>query len=184
MSVSGRCDELALLAEADARGRRCADQKQLLEAVDLFRAFCDEQGCFDKPWPFPSDHGRFQYFQRGGGDPTYHPHESFRCEVVVMSGLPGAGKDRWIAANLPGWPIVSLDDLRSELDVDPTDDQGTIVQTARSRAREHLRASRSFVWSATNLSRAVRSQPIRLAAEYQARVRVVYIETTPEILFR
>jgi predicted kinase len=101
-----------------------------------------------------------------------------------MSGLPGAGKDRWIAENLPGWPVVSLDELRGELDVDPADNQGTVIQTARERAREHLRAGRSFVWSATNLSRALRSQTIRLAADYDARVRVVYVEAPPDVLFR
>jgi predicted kinase len=183
-SLAGRNDHLALLAEADARGRLCSDQSKLLENVDLFRSFCDEQGCLAGPWPFPSDHSRFRYFQRPASDPRYHAHEDFRCEVVVMSGLPGAGKDAWIARELPGWPVVSLDDLREELSVDPTDAQGTVVQAARERAREHLRAGRSFVWSATNLSRALRSLTIRLAADYDARVRVVYVETPPDVLYR
>jgi predicted kinase len=184
VSVATRCSDLAMLAEADARGRRCLDQRKLLDAVELFRTFCDEQGCLERRWAFPSDHSRFRYFQRPGSDPSHHAHESFRCEVVVMSGLPGAGKDRWIAEHLPGWPVVSLDELRGELDVEPTDNQGTVIQAARERAREHLRAGRSFVWSATNLSRALRSQTIRLAADYDARVRVVYVEAPPDVLFR
>jgi predicted kinase len=100
-----------------------------------------------------------------------------------MSGLPGAGKDRWIARHAQGLPVVSLDALRHELDVDPEDAQGAIVQVARERAREHLRAGRSFVWNATNLSRAVRGQCVRLAADYGARVRIVYVEAAADVLW-
>jgi predicted kinase len=100
-----------------------------------------------------------------------------------MSGLPGAGKSTWIAENARDLPLVSLDALRAALDVDPEDSQGQIVQAAREQARQHLRAGRSFVWNATNLSRAVRGQCIRLAADYGARVRIVYVEAPADALF-
>src|SRR5262249_51435509 len=45
VSVSARCDHLALVAEADGSGRRCADQERLLDNIELFRLFCAEQGC-------------------------------------------------------------------------------------------------------------------------------------------
>jgi predicted kinase len=193
LSVALRCDELALLAESDARGRTCADQQRLVDNVALFREYCGEQGCLEGAWAFPSDHARFAYFQRlraasGGSGPAPSPHhdahDPARCEVVVMSGLPASGKDAWVAANLRGWPVVSLDDLRDELGVDPKDAQGAVIQAARERAREHLRAGRSFVWNATNLSRLIRAQCIQLAASYGARIRIVYVEASPSALFR
>ncbi len=182
ISQTTRCDLLALLAEADARGRTCEDQQRILDNVQLFAEYCGERGCLDAPLPFPSDHARFLWFAGRQQDPAYAPREDFRCEVVLMSGFPGAGKDRWIAENLAGWPVVSLDRLRADLDVDPTDDQGAIVQRARDEARAHLRAGRSFVWNATNLSRRVRAQCLRLFADYDARVRIVYVEVPERTL--
>src|SRR5262249_27558054 len=122
LSVTGRNDWLALVAEADARGRTCGDQKRILDAVDLFRAYCEEQGCLAGAWPLPSDAARIEYFASDGArDPSYAPFEAFACEAIVMSGLPGAGKDRWIARNAPSWPVVSLDALRGELDIEAAD---------------------------------------------------------------
>lgn len=111
-------------------------------------------------------------------EPLHTPHEDFRCEVVLMSGFPGAGKDRYIEDHLAGWPVVSLDRLRSELDVDPEDDQGTVVSHAREEAREHLRAGRSFVWNATNVSRRIRAHRTRIFADYGARIRHTHVVTT------
>ncbi len=86
--------------------------------------------------------------------------------------------------NLPTWPVVSLDAVRGELDVDPADDQGQVVNRAREQARDHLRGGWSFVWNATNLSRQVRAQYLQLFADYHARIRIVYVEAPEERLLR
>ncbi len=182
VSQTARCDHLALLAEADVRGRVCRDQGRLLDSVALFAACCAEQNCLAAPRPFLSDHARFLYFRSDGRHPDAPAHEDFRAEVVLMSGLPGAGKDHWVRENLPGWPVISLDGLREEMDVDPTERQGAVLSRARDLAREHLRRGESFVWNATNLSRQVRGDCIRLFAAYNARVRIVYVEVPEERL--
>ena len=111
---------------------------RLLDNIALFAEFCREQGCWDAPWRFPSDHARFLYFLHEDRLPDYAPHEDFAAEVVLLSGLPGAGKDHWAATHLPGWPVIALDDLRQELDVLPTDKQGAVLQRG---ARTGPRAS-------------------------------------------
>lgn len=182
ISQTAPCDLLALVAEADARGRTCEDQRRILDNVELFRAYCEERECLRSSLPFPSAHARFLYLGGRQRDPSHAPHEAFRCEVVLMSGFPGAGKDRWIAENLPGHPVVSLDRLRTELDVDPEDEQGTVVAHAREEARDHLRAGRSFVWNATNVSRRIRAQCTRIFADYGAQIRIVYVEVPEPVL--
>jgi predicted kinase len=173
-----------LLAEADARGRRCADQQRILDNIALFCDYCREQGCFTGPRPFATDHARFLYFADERRHPDAPAYDDLRGEVVLMSGLPGAGKDHWIRTNLPDWPVVSLDALRDELDVLPTDKQGEVIQRARELAREYLRQGQPFVWNATNLSRLVRGECVRLFATYKARIRIVYLDVSEAMLRR
>ena len=183
-SQTARCDLLALLAEADARGRIAPDRDRLLENGALFAEYCRELGCLAEPYPFPSDHARFLYFRTPGRDPAYAPHDDTRCQVTLLSGLPGSGKDRWLAEHLPNHPVVALDALRAELGVAPTDPQGPVAARARELARGYLRAGRDFAWNGTNLSRDLREQSIGLFAAYRARVRIVYVEVPEAQLWR
>lgn len=183
VSQSARCDLLALVAEADARGRVCADQQKLLDNISLFVQYAEEQHCLNRPRQFPNDHSRFLYFRKEDRDPDYPAYDDTICEVVLMSGLPGAGKDFWVVENLPEWPVISLDGLRSEMKIAPTANQGPVVSRAREAAREHLRKKASFVWNATNISRQMRELSINLFAAYNARVRIVYVEAPEQRLY-
>ncbi|HEY9403665.1 MAG TPA: AAA family ATPase [Pyrinomonadaceae bacterium] len=183
VSQSARCDLLALVAEADARGRVCSDAQRLLDNISLFTQYAEEHDCLSGPRRFPNDHSRFLYFRKEGRDPDYEAYDDTVCEVVMMSGLPGAGKDFWVAENLSDLPVISLDALRREMKVAPTDNQGPVVSRAREAAREHLRKRRPFVWNATNISRQMRELSINLFAAYNARVRVVYVEAPEARLF-
>ena len=171
-----RCHLLGMLTDADGRGRVCHDQDKLLTNIELFRAYCEEQGCLSTPRRFGNDHSRVQYFRTDGRDPDYVAFDDTTCEVVMMCGLPGSGKDTWIARNKGDQPIVSLDDLRKDLDVEPGGPQGEVIQAAQEQCREHLRARRSFIFNATNLTREIRGLWLNLFVAYKARVRVVYVE--------
>jgi putative nucleotidyltransferase with HDIG domain len=186
-SMRVRLDEVALLAEADARGRRCssrADQDELLARIMLFREQCAAHGCLAEPFPFPSDHSRVRYFRGLQQDPRYQAYDQSWGEVVVLAGLPGVGKDTWVRANLPGVPCIALDAIRAELDVDPADGQGAVVAAARERARTLLRQKQRFVWNATNLTRQIRDPLIDLLLAYGARVQIVYLDAPLDVVLR
>ena len=180
-SQVARSDLLAILCEADARGRVCADPERLLENIALFHELACEEGCLTAPWAFPSDHARVLWFLSPDRDPDYAAYDDTRCTVTLMSGLPGSGKDTWLAQHRPELPVVSLDAIRAELGVHPGDpNQGRVAQLAKERAREHLRASQDFAWNATNLTLEARRPLLQLFRDYSARVHIVCVEAHPD----
>lgn len=178
LSHRTRCDHLAILAEADMRGRVCEDASRALDNVALFRALCEEDGVLRAPWDFANATSRFEFFRRPDRDPTYAAWEGDEgFEVTLLSGLPGAGKDTWVRDHGGGREVISLDALRDALDAEPTGDQGAVVIAAKERARAMLRRREGFIWNATNLTRQRRSELVALCADYGARVRIVYVES-------
>ena len=169
---------LKMLADADIRGRICEDKNELLEALELFEIFCREQDCWKKPREFATDYARFHYFHTEDSYIDYVPHEQFKCEVTMLSGLPGMGKDYYIQSAGIDVPVVSLDVIRRKHKLSPTDKSanGWVVQTAKEEARTYLRKGQDFVWNATNITRQMRAQLIDLFVDYGAKVKIVYLE--------
>jgi putative nucleotidyltransferase with HDIG domain len=182
LSTNTMCRWLALVAEADASGRRCrdpGDRQRILDNTALFTELAAEAGVLDAAWRFPGEHTRFVYLRSDAPErrgPDVVAHDESRCEVLVMSGLPGAGKDAWLARHAGGLPIIALDDIREQLDVEPGAAHGGVVRAARERARELLRRDQPFAWNATNVSRPQRAALIDFLTSYPARVRIVYLE--------
>jgi predicted kinase len=175
---------LALLAEADVRGRNCDDADDLLERIQFFRQYATETGCYERPYPFATDLARYTYFNYGNNAPTYIPYDTTWGEVILMSGLPGAGKDTWIRANANHLPMVSLDNIRTELGIGPEQNQGRVIQAVKEQARELLRRKQSFVWNATNITRHMRLPLIDMFASYGAKVKIIYVESVYEDLIK
>jgi predicted kinase len=169
---------LATFATADALGRICADQRDLLYRISLFEELCREHQCWDEPHKFETDLAKFVYFSKEKSLPGYVPFDDLRGEVVMLCGLPGMGKDTYIARTCPGLPVVSLDEIRRRHKLKPDDSSATgwVVQEAKEEARTYLRKGESFVWNATNITRQMRTQWIDLFVTYRARVKLVYIE--------
>jgi predicted kinase len=175
-SQTVRLDAVALLAEADVRGRICDDGAELLARIDLFRQFCAELGCLDRPYPFASDHARVVYFRNPQAALHYAAYDDTRFEVLLLSGLPATGKDTWVQQHASHLPVVGLDALREALDVDPTEPQGQVIAAAKEQARVLLRRGEPFVWNATNITRQLRGPLLSLFSDYGARLRIVYLD--------
>ena len=181
-SLSTPMHLLALVAEADVKGRICPDKEALIERVEFFRMYCQDQECYYHPKQFPSSHTKFMYFERDDSFSNYPVYDDTQFEAVLMSGLPGAGKDTYILDEFRDWPVISLDALREQMGVKPTDNQGTVIQAAKEQAKVMMRRKQSFVWNATNITRSLRETLISLFRIYNARIRIVYIESSHQKL--
>ena len=168
---------LCVLCEADALGRECGDRSHMLEQIHLCAEWAKESGCFDHPFVFPSAHTRYSYLAGKDTAPEIELYDDTWGEVILMSGLPGTGKDTWIKEHHPDLPMISLDEIRKEMKISPTENQSKVVEIARDRARELLRKKQPFVWNATNLSPMVRMKQTALFTQYHASTRIVYLET-------
>jgi len=175
---------LYLFALADTRGRRTQEMARPEENLHLWKLVAEENDCFDKPYAFANDQARFLFYRDALSSLHYAPRDEYRCTVTLMSGLPGTGKDQWLAQHRPCLPVVSLDDLRAAHDVEATDDQGQIIQLAREACRDHLRAGRDFGFNATNTMNQTRRRWIDLFADYGARIELVYLEPPLAVIYQ
>jgi len=173
---------LYLLSLADGMGRISIDQNEYIDRIELFYEFCKENQCFDHPFKFVSDHARFLYFRNELSSMSYHPYEDFSCQVTLLAGMPAAGKDFWIDSQKDGFPVIGLDNIRKQLGIKATQNQGKVIQEARRQFCTFLRNKDSFIFNATNIVRSTREKWIRLAHQYGAKIKIVYIERDLETM--
>lgn len=186
LSTLGSVYELTMLGKADDRGRICTDVSESLigqDEMELIRLAAEENSCLHEPWLFASPQARLR-FARGVKDSLfYEPRPPKGSQVIMLSGLPGSGKDTYAGTVLKDYGHVSLDQTREVLDVDPADDQGRVSQATKEACREYLRKKAPFVFNATNLTRLQRAKFLTLAVSYDAHVTVHALDV-PEAKIR
>lgn len=175
---------LLMHALADARGRVSADNNDIIERVGLTGLLFEEQRLLGRQYVFANNESRVACFDHENREPGYGAREDFRCRATVMVGLQGSGKDTWLTKNRPDLPVVSLDQIRINLKMDMSDNQGAVAQAAQEQAKMHLRSGRDFAWNATNVLPDLRGKVLRLLRAYNAEIEIVYLETSPETLLK
>lgn len=175
---------LAILAEADIRGRICADVQDVLVNIELFRELAREEGCFGRPRAFADSHTRVSYFRGADVHPDYALYQERGSQVTMVSGLPASGKNTWVERHCPGLEVVSFDDAREELGLRHGKNEGMVAHHAVDKAKELLRKKAPFVWNATFLSKLSRQKALDLLYSYNAEVNLVYLEQPRDELLR
>ena len=109
-----------------------------------------------------------------------HPH------LVIMCGASGSGKSTWIADNYPDYVLVSLDELRQQINRNRNSqkNRGQILQAAKQQLREALRSQQGIVWDATNLRTDFRSMLSQLGRDYHALVTLVVFLVPKAVLLQ
>jgi predicted kinase len=171
---------LALFAKADILGRIADDADEMMMRVELFEELCKENECFGVPRHFNTNIAQRNYFKNHGD--SYIEYTPYETEgdftVKLMCALPGSGKDTYIQKWMPGFPVVSLDDIRRKNKVKrgDTKGEGHAIQEAKELAKSYMRAGQSFIWNATNITKEMRSKLISDFEEYGGLVEIIYIE--------
>lgn len=171
---------LHTLSKADVLGRIAIDTKEQLEYLEIFKLIAEDLDIFYKAYEFKNDYTKVEYFRNNN---VWHEQELYDPtfgEVILICGLPGTGKDTYIEKYFPNLPVVSLDDVRDDLDIDPQDEQGLVYNTCKEKAKEYLRNKQSFVWNATNITEMIRQKQVKLFHDYHAKVRIIFLETNWE----
>ena len=176
---------LAMLAKADILGRTCEDEAEQLEKIEFFKLYCEDLGCLHTPRPFKSLLARHTYLSKDGYL-DYEPFDETKFTVHMMSAIPGSGKDTYIKKNFGHLPVVSLDAIREEMGIKPTDKEGNgrVIQEAKERAKVHMRKREDFVWNATNITTQLRGQLIDLFESYGGKVKITYVEVPYKTLIQ
>lgn len=176
---------LAMLSKADILGRTCSDEAEQLEKIEYFKLYCEELGCLYTPRTFNGLLARYTYLSKGGYL-DYEPFDETKFTVHMMSAIPGSGKDTYIKKNFSDLPVVSLDAIREEMGIKPTDKSGNgqVIQEAKERAKIHMRKHESFVWNATNITAQLRGQLIDLFTSYGGKVKITYVEVPYKTLIQ
>ncbi|MDE5699849.1 MAG: AAA family ATPase [Lachnospiraceae bacterium] len=167
---------LYLLSKADIQGRIAKEPEPLAEQVELFADYAKELGVWEKPFAFANPYTKYQYFHK---EDLWHQaalYDDTEFDVILMSGLPLAGKDSWIETCGTKLPVISLDRIREQSGLPPAKSTGKVVQTAMEQARTLLRQKKPFIWNATNIIQETRQKLIGLFAGYGARVQIQYLE--------
>ncbi|WP_196894478.1 AAA family ATPase [Aureivirga marina] len=169
---------LEIIAKADVLGRICPDKEDLLLKIDLFKELCLENDCYGKSKKFKTDYSRYFYLNKENSFLDFVPFETSEFEVIILSALPGSGKDFFITNNFKEIPMLSLDEIRRKHKVSPTDKKknGWVIQEGKEQAKQFLRKKKTFVFNATNLTKEMRGKWISLCKDYNAKVRIIYIE--------
>jgi predicted kinase len=169
-ACNGSWQDLINFAKADNSGRISPNQQDTDDSLSLLAEWIAESDVNLKR--FTSNHQRLFYFARKGRVPDYVPREPTGSRVIVLCGLPGSGKDTHLANSFSGLKVISLDNLRKEFKLAPSETTGELIQAAREQARQYLRAKIDFAWNAGNITKLNRAKIISLCQDYDAYISV------------
>jgi predicted kinase len=201
LSLNADLELLYWLELADMKGRICEDLEQQIDLLEQFRMFAEdyELWCVESPYEsilkniqIKPSHKEQTYLngyaisQLANGQISM-PEEAVAknyqgaqeySNLYVMCGISGSGKSTWIAQNLPEFEVISLDEIRTELNGkrDCQKNKGQVLQLAKLRLKEALASKRNVVWDATNIRKDFRKIICDLGLNYGALITIVALQ--------
>ena len=171
---------LCILSKADALGRISSSDDEHLYNISMMQKEAIKLDCYEKEFTFNDSYTKYQYLTKENIWPYQSLYNNSKGTIILLSGLPGTGKDTFINENYPHIPVISLDVIREKLKISPTDDQNEVYEYAKNMAKEYLRDKKEFIWNATNITNLVRNKQLNLFHNYNYCVKIIFLETALE----
>lgn len=198
LSLNADLELLYWLELADMRGRTCTGLDKQLDLLEQFRLFAEdyelwginepsghhlsniqlkscrsEQVFLDGYAIKQLSHGYISTVEEAIAK-NYEPCQNY-SHLYVMCGISGSGKSAWIEKNLDGFEVISLDEIRKELNGrrECQKNRGQVLQLAKTRLKNALANKRNVVWDATNIRKDFRNTICELGENYGALVTIV-----------
>jgi len=207
LALSADLELLYWLEVADLKGRICQDLNCQLELLEEFKLFAQEYALWGQAEPGKALVAAIQVKNKPGEQvyldnyalqllatgQVYHldeaiaktyRHAAEHSQLYVMCGISGSGKSSWITQNLKGFVVISLDEIRKELNGkrECQKSRGQVLQLAKNRLKAALAARQNVVWDATNIRKDFRKVLCDLGRDYHALITLVAFQVPEKIL--
>ena len=173
----GCWNELLTLCRADNRGRISNKPKDNPNKLDLLQIELKNIGgnvcqLINEPWPFKTNRARWKFLSEKNSDPFNNVSDNnYRGRMILLSGLPGSGRNKTIKTRFPNMHVISVDDIRGETNTGWKDKSRQPIQASLQAAGTEMRNKRDFIWNGTGLTRQVREKIINLARIHQYHIQ-------------
>jgi predicted kinase len=186
------------LEVADIKGRICDDLPSQLGYLEEYRMFCEDYGLWRASEPWKNCYQNIQvkdntkaqiYLNNLAFDQllkrqiympeeaiaTTFEHANHYANLVITCGVSGSGKSSWIRQHLADFTVISLDEIRDEINGsrDNQKSRGQVLQIAKTRLKACLAKKQNVVWDATNIRRDFREILCTFGRNYHALITVV-----------
>ena len=197
LSRRANMELLYWLEIADMCGRTCPDVDVQLEYLEEFKMFAEEYGVWQTPHAIEGTFLKSLNEDNAVSKAYIYSYALYEVEnnlitmpeeaiprtfsykrnysnLVVLCGPSGSGKSTWIKQNCADFDLVSLDEIREEINGNRANqkNRGQVLQLAKERLKACLRKQRNVVWDATNLRSDFRKILCDLGRDYKALVTI------------
>ncbi|WP_444997399.1 AAA family ATPase [Aliikangiella sp. IMCC44359] len=215
LSLSRRADlELLYWLEvADMRGRICADLTSQLTYLEEFKMFAEEYKVWNASHDLKNEflnlfdnesniecerekeyiyaHALYEIEKNIISMPveafarTFNNRRDY-ANLIILCGPSGSGKSTWTKSYCQDFVLISLDEIRKEVNGNRTSQKkrGQILQLAKERLKACLRKKQDVVWDATNLRSDYRKILCDLGRDYHALVSMIVFVLPESDIFK
>lgn len=204
LSLATNTKLLYLLSQADTLGRKAADMRTGMMALELFKQECQDIGIWDRQYRVPlathldnasyslarwniliNDAPESAETYDAAKELMYKPIPPF--QLMLLVGPPAAGKSttrEQLQKQYPNLKVICMDEKRKELCGNPNDQSknAQVFGWQEHELREAMKARQNTLIDATNINRRFRKNLWHIAREAGALCSAIYFDISLETL--